>query len=80
MNRFEKLVIWSEALESIIHGVELKQHEKTLGALSVCAREILGIPNGELDFSSFRRWSICSLLKELDFDSLIVALALGFER
>ena len=55
LNRFEKLVIWSEALESIIHGVELKQHEKTLGALSVYARETLGIPDRELDFSIFRR-------------------------
>ena len=55
LNIFEKLVIWLEALESIIHGVELKQHEKALGALPICARETLGIPDGELDFNSFRR-------------------------
>ena len=53
---------------------------KTLGALLVCARETLGIPNRELDFSSFRRWFIYSLLKGLDSDSLTVALTLGFER
>ena len=55
LNKFEKLVIWSEAPESIIYVVELKQHEKALGALPVCARETLGILDGELDFSSFKR-------------------------
>ena len=36
-------------------SLSLNKYEKALGVLPVCARETLGILDGELDFSSFRR-------------------------
>lgn len=65
MNNLERLIIWSDVPESIIHGMEFKQHESALNLLSVWTTETLGSPNDELDFSSLRSWSICSLLRGL---------------
>ena len=62
---FEELVMWSDAPESIIHGVDLKRQDRAYNSLHVCATKTLGIPDTELDFSNARRCSIYSMVKEL---------------
>ena len=71
---FEELVMWSDALESIIHGVDLKRQDGAYNSLPVCATETLGVPDVELDFSSARRCSICSVVKVLVSTSLAVGI------
>ena len=55
---FEELVMWSDAPESIIHGVDLKQQDRAYNSLPVCAKETLEVPDVKLDFSNARRCSI----------------------
>lgn len=60
--------MWSEAPESMIHGAhifEVQLREVEVLKLPVCAREPLGIPDKELDFSNLISSSTCSLLKVL---------------
>ena len=71
---FEELVMWSDAPKSIIHGVDLKQQDRTYNSLPVCAKETLEVPDVKLDFSSARRCSICSVVKGLVSASLAVGL------
>ena len=71
---FEELVMWSDAPESIIHGVDLKRQDRAYNSLPVCAKETLEVPDVKLDFSSARRCSICSVVKGLVSASLIVGI------
>ena len=71
---FEELVMWSDAPESIIHGVDLKRQDKAYNSLPVCAKETLEVPDVKLDFSSARRCSICSVVKGLVSASLAVGI------
>ena len=71
---FEELVMWSDALESIIHGVDLKRQDGAYNSLPVCAKETLEVPDVKLDFSSARRCSICSMVKGLVSTSLAVGI------
>ena len=72
---FEELVMWSDALESIIHGVDLKRQDRAYNSLPMCAIETLGILDTKLDFNNARRCSICSMVKELVLASFAVGNA-----
>ena len=54
---FEELVMWSDAPESIIHGVDLKRQDRAYNSLLVCAKETLEVPDVKLDFNSARKRS-----------------------
>ena len=71
---FEKLVMWSNAPESIIYGVDLKRQDRAYNSLPVCATKTLGVPDVELDFNSARRCFICSMVKGLVIASLAVGI------
>ena len=71
---FEELVMWLDAPESIIHGVDLKQQDRTYNSLPVCAKETLEVSDVKLDFSSARRCSICSVVKGLVLASLAIGI------
>ena len=71
---FEELVMWSDAPESIIHGVDLKRKDGAYNSLPVCAKETLEVPDVKLDFSSARRCSICSMVKGLVLTSLAIGI------
>ena len=49
--------MWSDAPESIIHGVDLKQQDRAYNSLPVCAKETLEVPDVKLDFNSARKRS-----------------------
>ena len=71
---FEELVMWSDATESIIHGIDLKQQDRVYNSFSMCATKTLGVPDVELDFNSARRCFICSMVKGLVIASLAVGI------
>ena len=66
--------MWSDALESIIHGVDFKRQDRAYNSLPVCATETLGVLDVELDFISARRCFIFSMMKGLVSTSLAVGI------
>ena len=71
---FKELVMWSDATESIIHGIDLKQQDRVYNSFSMCATKTLGVPDVELDFSSARGCSICLVVKGLVSASLAIGI------
>ena len=44
--------MWLDALESIIHGIDLKRQDRAYNSLPVCAKETLEVPDVKLDFDA----------------------------
>ena len=62
--RLDKLVMWSDAPESMIHGADFKKLDKAKEVLPKCVKELLGVPCNELDSNNVKSWLNYSLLKE----------------